>query len=164
MNDGSSKIVIDRYHIMKYVLEAVDKTRKQEHRELQAEDDDTLKGTKYLWLFSEENVPKQWQERLRILRGLHLKTGRAWAIKEALRGLWTYQRKAWAQRYWNWWFNWATHSRLPAIISAAYTIQRHLPNVLTYFDHRITNATSEGLNSKIQTLKKTPSVTATPTI
>jgi transposase len=27
--------------------------------------------------------------------------------------------------------------------------------VLTYFEHRITNATSEGLNSKIQTVKKT---------
>jgi transposase len=33
-------------------------------------------------------------------------------------------------------------------------IRRHLDNVLTYFDHRITNATSEGLNSKIQTVKK----------
>ena len=35
-------------------------------------------------------------------------------------------------------------------------IHAHLDNVLTYFDHRITNATSEGLNSKIQTVKKTP--------
>ena len=26
--------------------------------------------------------------------------------------------------------------------------------MLTYFDHRITNATSEGINSKIQTRKK----------
>lgn len=34
-------------------------------------------------------------------------------------------------------------------------IQGHLDNVMTYFDHRITNATSEGLNSKIQTVKKT---------
>ena len=33
-------------------------------------------------------------------------------------------------------------------------IQRHLPNVLTFFAHRITNAVSEGLNSKIQTIKK----------
>ncbi len=32
---------------------------------------------------------------------------------------------------------------------------------MTYFDHRITNATSEGLNSKIQTIKKTPAGFAT---
>ena len=30
----------------------------------------------------------------------------------------------------------------------------HSPNVLSYFTHRITNAVSEGLNSKIQTIKK----------
>lgn len=161
LEDGGSKIVFDRFHIMKHMLAAVDKTRKQEHRELQEMDDDTLKGTKYLWLFSEENVPQEWQQRLEGLRALHLRTGRAWAIKEALRDLWSYQRKGWAQRYWSWWFNWATHSRLPSVIEAAYTIQRHLPNVLTYFDHPITNATSEGINSKIQTIKKTPSASAT---
>jgi transposase len=33
-------------------------------------------------------------------------------------------------------------------------IRRHLPNVLTFFAHRVTNAVSEGLNSKIQTIKK----------
>jgi transposase len=33
-------------------------------------------------------------------------------------------------------------------------IKRHLPNVLTYFRHRITNAMSEGIASQIQALKK----------
>ena len=33
-------------------------------------------------------------------------------------------------------------------------IKRHLPNVLTYFRHRITNAMSEGVAAKIQALKK----------
>ena len=33
-------------------------------------------------------------------------------------------------------------------------IERHLPNVLTYFKHRITNAGSEAINSVIQMLKK----------
>ena len=42
-----------------------------------------------------------------------------------------------------------------AVRRVARMIHRHLDNVLTYFDHRITNAVSEGLNSKIQTIKKT---------
>ena len=33
-------------------------------------------------------------------------------------------------------------------------IKRHLANVLTSIIHPITNAVSEGLNSKIQTIKK----------
>jgi transposase len=44
--------------------------------------------------------------------------------------------------------------RLAPVIDVAKLIHRHLPNVLTYFAHRITNAVSEGLNSKIQTIKK----------
>jgi transposase len=157
---GRDKIVFDRYHVMDHMLKAVDQVRKREHRRLLAEEDDTLTGTKYLWLFSEENLPEKWEERFTSLRRLHLQTGRAWAIKESLRALWDYQRKGWAMRYWQSWYNWATHSRLPAVVKAARTIEGHLHNVLTYFDHRITNATSEGLYSKIQTVKKTPAAIA----
>jgi len=153
--EGKDKIVFDRFHIMKHMTEAVDKVRKQEHRLLQEQGDDSLKGTKYLWLFSEENLPEQWDERLARLQALHLKTGRAWAIKEALRDLGGYQRKGWALRHWKHWYFGATHSRLEPVVKVARMIHTHLNNVMTYFDHRITNATSEGLNSKIQTVKKT---------
>jgi transposase len=158
--DGASKIVFDRFHIMKHMTEAVDQVRKGEHRQLQVEGDETLKGTKYLWLFSEENLPEPSRERFAALRARHLKTGRAWAIKESLRDLWSYRRKGWALRHWKRWYFWATHSRLKPVVKVAKMIQGHLDNVLTYFDHRITNATSEGLNSKIQTIKKTLMVSA----
>jgi transposase len=99
-----------------------------------------------------------------VLRESHLKTARAWTIKEALRLLWEYQSKGWAQRYWKEWYFWATHARLLPVRKVARMIHRHLDNVLTYFDHRITNAVSEGLNSKIQTVKKTPTGIAIGTI
>jgi len=44
---------------------------------------------------------------------------------------------------------------LKPVIKVARMIKSHWENVVTYFDHRITNAVSEGLNSKIQTVKKT---------
>jgi transposase len=157
--DGRSKIVFDRYHIMIHMNNAVDQVRRSEHRQRHAEGDDTLKGTKYLWLFAEENVPETQAEKFSELRAMDLKTGRAWEIKEALRALWDYRRRGWALRHWNRWYFWATHSHLKPVVRAARTIQGHLGNVLTYFDHRITNATSEGLNSKIETIKKTPRVT-----
>ena len=36
------------------------------------------------------------------------------------------------------------------MIEKARMLKTHLPNILTYLRHRITNATAEGLNSKIQ--------------
>ena len=158
--EASEKIVFDRFHIMKHMLEAVDAVRKAEHRRLLADGDETLKRTKYLWLFSAENLPQDQAARFARLKRLHLQTGRAWAIKESLRDLWSYQRRGWALRHWKAWYFWATHSGLPPVVKVARMIKSHLANVLTYFDHRITNATSEGLNSKIQTVKKTPLVFA----
>jgi transposase len=162
--NGKAKIVFDRFHIMKQMNEAVDTVRKEENRAFLKEDIDILKGSKYLWLAAEENVPEKMAEWFEFIRGLNLKTARAWAIKEALRELWDYRRKGWAELYWKKWYFWATHSRLPPVKKVARMIKSHLANVLSYFDHRITNAVSEGLNSKIQTVKKTPTAIAIGTI
>jgi transposase len=158
---ANRKIVFDRFHIMKHMTEAVDEVRKAEHRRLLAEGDETLKRTKYLWLFSEENLPEHYTAWFAHLKALNLKTSRAWAIKESLRELWSYERKGWAKRFWKKWYFWATHSRLGPVIKVARMLNTHLDQVLTYCDHMITNATSEGLNSKIQTVKKTPMASAT---
>src|SRR5215831_2446839 len=73
--------------------------------------------------------------------------GRSWKCG------WTW-RPSGAADYFRHWYFWATHSRLEPMVSAAKTLQAHLPNILTYFRHRLTNATAEGLNSKIQMVKE----------
>jgi transposase len=75
-------------------------------------------------------------------------------LKESLRELWHFTRQAWAEKFWRRWYLGATHCRLAPIVEAAKLIARHLPNVLTYFKHRITNAVAEGLNSKVATIQK----------
>jgi transposase len=151
---AADKMVFDRFHIMRHVLEAVDTVRKREHRALLDEGDTSLAKTKYLWLYNVENIPERAQEYFDHVKSLQLKTARAWALKEALRELWTYRAEGWARRFWARWYFWATHSRLAPIIKAAKMIRRHLHNVLTYFRHRVTNAVAEGLNSKIATVQK----------
>ncbi len=78
-------------------------------------------------------------------------------VDETLKGtkyLWHYVYPEAGRRFWKRWYFWATHSRLKPMLDAAGTLKRHLTNILTYFRHRISNAVSEGLNSKIQTIKK----------
>jgi len=150
---ADSKIVFDRFHIMKHMNEAVDAVRKKEHRQLRQGGDDTLSGTKYLWLFAEENLPERHRERFAALKGLHLKTARAWALKEMLRDLWRYRRLGWALKHFRSWDQWASRSRLEPVRKVAAMLRTHLSNVLTYFEHRITTAACEGLNNKIQAIK-----------
>ena len=151
---ADGKMVFDRFHIMRHVLDAVDKVRKQEHKALRESGDETLSKSKYLWLTNPANMTDAARERFDELKALELRTGRAWALKEALRQLWSYTSEAWATKFWKRWYYWATHSRLAPMIESAKLIARHLPNVLTYFTHRITNAVAEGLNSKIATVQK----------
>ena len=67
--------------------------------------------------------------------------------------MWEYESETWARKHFQKWYNWATHppsADLKPMIEKAKMLKRRLANILTYTQHRITNAVSEGLNSKIQ--------------
>jgi transposase len=132
---------------------AVDAVRAREHRVLAKAGNSLLSGSKYLWLYSAEHLPERFADRFALLRGADLKTSRAWAIKESLRHLWSYQRRGWAQKHWRRWYFWATHSRLRPIIDGARTLKRHDAGLLSHLAHRVTNAAAEGLNSRIQAIR-----------
>jgi len=66
--EADDKIVFDRFHVMGYISKAVDTVRKQEHRDLMASGDETLKGSKYLWLYSREHVPERRRDECAALR------------------------------------------------------------------------------------------------
>jgi len=146
-------IVHDKFHIAKYLGEAVDKVRKAENRNLVNQNEDTLKGTKYLWLTNPNNWSEQQQASFNELKDKGLKVGRAWSIKEMFSELWKYRYEKAARKFFKRWFCWATHARLKPMAEVAKKLKRHLDNILTYLEHRITNAVAEGLNSKIQQLK-----------
>lgn len=151
---AEKKIVFDRFHVMRHVLEAVDKVRKNEHRQLSDRGEQVLKGTKYLWLWSEENIPEWRREEFETVRAKDLRVCRAWAIKENIRHLWDYRYEAHMRRYFQRWYFWATHSRLDPIKKAANTLKTHLDNIVTYARHRITNALGESINAKIEKVKR----------
>lgn len=152
--EAEQKIVFDRFHVMKLAGDAVDRVRRQEHKRLKQQGDDTLTGTKYLWLYAEQNLPEHRVDEFDALKALNLKTARAWAIKEMLGGLWEYSYVASARKYFERWYGWARRSQLPPIKKLAKTVRDHLENILTYCKHGITNAVSEGINSTIMAIKR----------
>jgi transposase len=152
--NGASKIVFDRFHIVGHMNKALDIVRRRETRELLAEDDRSLVGTKYDFLYAAERLDDDVRQRFVRMRAAGSKTARAWSIKELLRGLWDRPSQRAALSWWSRWYFWATHSRLPPVIKVAKMIERHLANVMSYFSHRITNAASESINSVVRGLQK----------
>ena len=152
---GEERIVFDRFHIMREMTKAVDTVRKQEHREfLRVGEDSSLTGSRYVWLYSDERRPEHLADTFGTLQALNLKVGRAWAIKEALRTLWTYRQSAAVKRFFTKWYVWAIRSRLEPVKQVAATLKRRLDGVLRFVKHPITNGVTEGLNSKIMSIKR----------
>uniref|UniRef100_UPI00389A9908 transposase n=1 Tax=Mycobacterium sp. HUMS_1102779 TaxID=3383487 RepID=UPI00389A9908 len=79
LSGAEDKIVFDHYHLMGYLTKAVDTVRKAENRALALAGDKSLAGSKYLWLYSAENLPERHHDRFAALRASDLKTARAWA-------------------------------------------------------------------------------------
>lgn len=152
-NVPEAEIVHDKFHISKYLNDAVDKVRRQENKQLRSEGDDRLKGTRQLWLYNEDNLDEdRYHELLTAMRN-DLKTGRAWAIKENFRHFWTYVYAFSAEGFFERWYSWAIRSRLEPIKKVARMLKKHIDGMLSYFRHRITNALTEGFNSRIQSIK-----------
>jgi len=152
-NAPNAEIVHDRYHISAHLNKAVDQVRRAEHKALMATGDETLKGSRRLWLYNEENLSDDARHDFQSLRDAELKTSRAWALKEQFRWFWDYSYASNASKFFDAWYAWASRSRLTPIKKVARMLKKRLPRILTYFRHRITNATSEGLNSRIQSIK-----------
>lgn len=146
-------IVHDRFHVSQPLNEAVDSVRRQENKRLNNGGDERLKGSKYLWLTNEENMGEEARESFERLKHADLKVARAWAIKESFKAFWNYTYAGCAKRRFGQGYNWAIRSRLEPIKEKARMLKNHLPNLLNYFKHPISNAVAEGLNSRIQTVK-----------
>ena len=146
-------IVHDRFHVSQHLNQAIDKVRRQEHKILSKQKDDTLKNSKYLWLTGFENLSSEMQVRFNELQSLGLKVGRAYAIKETFDHFWDYQIPSYARRFFRKWYGWARRSKLEPVKRVAKMIDEHFENIITYLKHRISNAATEGFNSVIQSIK-----------
>jgi transposase len=155
VREADKKIVFDKFHIAQHLGEAVDRVRRREHKQLKAEGDERLTGTKYDWLRNPASMDAEQRREFASLRQSELKTARAWALKETAMALYSYLYEKPARKHFRWWYNWAMHSRLEPMKEKARMLKRRFENVITYLRHQITNAASESLNAKIQWVKYT---------
>jgi transposase len=146
-------IVHDRFHVSKYLGEAVDTVRKQEHRSLAQAGSSPLTGSKWAWLKSYADGRSTEAVSFRALNQLNLKTSRAWRIKETFTQFWCYLYTGAAKRFFDACSNNAMRSRLEPIKKGVKMLRRHLTGLLNYSPHRINNACAEGFNSAIQLIK-----------
>ncbi len=152
--DAESKIVHDPFHLVQHMNKAVDAVRRHEINLLPTKDAKPLKGTRQMWLYGMENLPKRWAANLRAFKDSKFKTARAWHLKEMFRAFYQCENLIQARAYWKEWNLQAMRSKLEPVKKVARMIKEHLDQVLTFFVHRHTNAHAESMNSRIQAMIK----------
>lgn len=152
-NAPEAAIVHDRFHISKYLNEAVDKVRREEQKVLKAAGDDRLTGLRQTLLFNPENLSEARDEQLTALLKSSLATGRAWSLKDSFRHFWDQHNAIDGRAFFDRWYAWAIRSRLDPIKKVAKMLKGRLDRILTWFSSPISNGPSEGFNSRIQSIK-----------
>jgi transposase len=148
-----SHIVHHKFHVSKYLGQAVDGLRKHKHRKLSQAGTSPLAGSKWTWLIKYPDGLSAEAVSFRGLKQLNLKTSRAWCIKEHFSHFWSYRHKGAAKRFFNAWSNNAMRSCLEPVKKVVKMLRRHEHGLLNYSQHGISNANAEGFNSAIQLIK-----------
>ena len=140
-------LVFDKFHLVRHLLEAVDKVRRMEAKAMKVKESEVLKGTRYLWLKNPWNLTPKQKQRLGYLQNLNLKIIKTYLLKELFKKLWGYKTPGWARRYLRKWFWWATHSRIRSLRDFAWFLRRYEKGILGYFRLRISNGVTEAMNN-----------------
>lgn len=150
--------ILDRFHIMKYLNEAVDNTRRQETAQLRRDGyEPILEKSRWCLLKNKSNQTRAQLAKLKELVQYNLKTMRAYLLKEAFQHLWTYHTRWGAERFLKVWLARAMRSRLPKIKKVAKRLRKYQHLLLNYFSlkERLSNGIVEGFNLKAKlTMRK----------
>lgn len=148
-----AKLVHDRFHVSKHLGEAVDQTRRQEHRALSAQGDERLKGTKYLWLRGFEQPDEASRRQFQQLIKVETKVSWALMARSVFDGFWTQGSALAGESFLGQWVQWVMSLPCKPMHKKARMLEKHRPGLVAFLEHPITNAVSEGFNSKIQLIK-----------
>lgn len=150
---ADDKICFDRFHVAGHFCKALDKVRATEHRELGGSRTSPLTRTKHDWLRTKANDNYKDKRAFLRLTRLNLKTARAWRIKEAASGLWSYSYRGVAERNWKALLGWIARCRIDAMIQVGRMVRNYLWGILNAVMLKVTNAIAESINATIQKIK-----------
>ena len=148
--------VFDHFHVIKLYNDKLSAFRRELFHQLSQQDRSIIKGIRWLLLKNRENLDSQRNERQRLDRALSVNAPLAtvYYMKEDLRQIWTQDSKWAARLVLEDWLARARASGIRMLMQFADTLEEHQEGVLAYYDYPISTGPLEGINNKIQLLKR----------
>ena len=146
---GQALHVLDRYHVVAKLNQALDQIRAQEARELTKKGFPVLKHTRWCFLKRKENRTVNQRRKLREVLRYPLRTVRAFLLKESFHAFWNYKSPTWAGWFLDQWCKRVMRSRLAPMKRFARTLRKHRELLLNWFRARgeIALGAVEGMNT-----------------
>lgn len=154
---NNAVIVLDHFHVKKYLNDAVDAVRKEELRKArqqeQAELSEVLHCNKR-FILMQNTVSDKKTDILKKLESLNKRVYQAMLLKEQFLSIYEAGERKTAYGNLRQWIIAAIKSGIPSFVELGYKFFRKRHYVLNYFICKITAAVSEGINNKIKRLKR----------
>ena len=146
----NASITFDKFHIIQALNKAQDEVRRMEQKQ-----NPLLKRSRYIWLKNPENLSAEQKKKLESLRFENLKTAKVYQMKLTFQDIYRNIREPEAaEEAIKKWLSWAVRSRIAPIKKFAKTVKTHWNGILRYFHSRLTSGAMEGINSRIQEIKR----------
>ena len=143
----NASIVHDRFHLIKYLNEAIDKVRRREVKQHQ-----DLKNSRYALLKNPENLTERQRIHFEAIADANYEVSKAWQVRENFKALFS-KGKLMATLSFLQWANDATKRKIKEVDKVVEMFKNHLSGVVNALLINLTNAMAERLNGKIQELK-----------
>jgi len=143
--------VLDRFHIMKNMGDAIDKVRRGETKRLERDGyEPVLKGSRWCLLKRPENLSDKQTVKLAELLQYNLQSVRSYLLREDFQRFWEYRTPGWAMRFLQQWCTRTMRSRIHPMKKVARSLREHRDLILNWFRAQgtISAGTVEGLNNK----------------
>jgi len=145
-----ANVTFNKFHVIKALNAALDQVRRSEQA-----NNPLLKKTRYVWLKNPEKLTAGQAKKLHTLRFENLKTAKVYQMKLTFQDIYrSASNSADAAVDIKKWLSWAVRSRLEPVKKFAQMIKSHWEGALRYFDTRLTTGRVEGINSRIQEIKR----------
>lgn len=147
--------VLDGFHIVSWMTDALDKVRKRLWNQARRDGDEKtvkrMRGAKYALLKNPDDLTSKQNDALDGIGNTDPKGQlyRAWQLKELLRTLLKHPIEQ-AKGELNHWVFWASHSHIPEITEFAKTIRWRRPDILRTIELGYSNARLEAFNNRIK--------------
>lgn len=151
-NFPNAENIIDKFHVKKVLIDALDEVRKAEQKTV-FNKKDLFRGRR-LFMVPEAKLSTEQAAKLSDMSKRYPQTGRAYRIVSGLDDFYSSKTPEEAAVSFNALYSWMRRCRLKPMKDAAETLLRHKDKILHYFHSRLTNAICEGINSLIQAAKR----------